>query len=179
MAKKKPAGKTVKKSARPAAKNAKAKPAKKPARKVGAKPAKKTSPRGGSAAGPETISTGSGATPLEIGRELVRLFNAGEVRSIEERFWSPDITSVEGLGVSQAWHGKAAVEGKNAWWSQDHTLHGASAEGPYVGATGFAVKFTLDVETRSTGSRVVMNEVGVYTVKNGKICREEFMYGVG
>jgi hypothetical protein len=36
----------------------------------------------------------------------------------------------------------------------------------------------MDVETKSTGKRETMNEVGVYTVQNGKIIREEFMYGV-
>ena len=58
-------------------------------------------------------------------------------------------------------------------------MHGASAEGPFVGATGFAVKFTIDLETKSTGKRETMTEVGVYTVKNGKIVQEEFMYHAG
>ena len=59
----------------------------------------------------------------------------------------------------------------------EHTLHGASAEGPYIGATGFAVKFRVDVTENASGKRLLMEEVGVYTVENGKIVREEFMYG--
>jgi hypothetical protein len=34
----------------------------------------------------------------------------------------------------------------------------------------------MSVTNRMTGERTDMSEVGVYTVKNGKIVREEFMY---
>ncbi len=58
----------------------------------------------------------------------------------------------------------------------DNVIHGASTEGPFVVSTGFAVRFRMDVETKSTGQRRVMDEVGVYTVEDGKIVCEEFMY---
>jgi len=127
---------------------------------------------------PKAIKTGKGMSPAEVGAELVRMFNAGQFAEIEERFWSPKITSIEGAGVSMAWEGRKAVRAKNEEWMADHVIHGGSAEGPYVGATGFAVKFSMDVETKSTGERMQMSEIGVYTVKNGKITTEEFMYGV-
>jgi hypothetical protein len=34
----------------------------------------------------------------------------------------------------------------------------------------------MDVEEKKTGNRRTMREVGVYTVENGKVIREEFMY---
>ncbi len=98
-----------------------------------------------------------------------------QLREIEEMWWSPRITSIEGMG--QAWDGRAAVEGKNAWWAQTNRMASGSAEGPYVGATGFSVKFHLEVEDKNTGQRTIMDEIGVYTVKDGKIVQEEFMYG--
>lgn len=176
MAKKsKPAKKTSKKSAtktksKPASKASK-KPAlkktnlKKPALK---KPAAKNTD-------PVKISTGSGATPAELGHLLVSRFNQGQAETKGE-LWSNDLISIEGLGVSQAWIGMKAVDAKNSWWMSAHKLHGASAEGPYVGATGFAVRFKMDVEELATGKRTQMEEVGVYTVENGKIVTEEFMY---
>lgn len=126
---------------------------------------------------PVAVKTGPGMSPMEIGSKLVADFNAGKMHLNE--MWSPAIVSIEGVGVSQAWNGRKAVDAKNAWWASEHTVHGASAEGPYVGATGFAVKFVIDVETRSTGTREMMTEIGVYTVKNGKIVQEEFMYRAG
>ncbi len=125
---------------------------------------------------PVPISTGRGASAMDIGTDLVAMFNRGQLREIEDKYWSPGIESVEGFGVSMAWRGRKAVEAKNAWWSQDHVMHGASAEGPFVGASGFSVKYRMDVETKSTGQRETMDEVGVYTVENGRIVREEFMY---
>jgi len=171
---KKPARKAAKKSARPAAKTASRKPA--------ARPRRKPAPRAGSSrsTGPTPVKTGPGATPQEIGQSLVSMFNRGQFAEIEEKWWNPrEIASVEGVGVSMAWTGKPAVDAKNKGWMEDHIIHGASAEGPFVGATGFAVRFRMDVETRSSGVRQVMDEVGVYTVKNGKIVREEFMYSTG
>lgn len=152
--------------------------AKKPAAKV----TKRAGKAGSSSApamprqNPEMLSTGSGASALDIGQSLVSMFNEGKFKEIEEAYWSKDVVSVEGFGVNMAWHGRAKVEEKNAGWMADHVIHGASAQGPFVGATGFAVKFQMDVETKSSGQRQVMEEVGVYDVRDGKIVREEFMY---
>lgn len=179
------------------AKKAKKAPVKKsPAKKApgkkassGGKGAKKAAPakkaggakKGGSgpATGMVPVSTGTGANPLQVGKTLVTMFNQGKLKEIEDFYWTPDIVSCEGFGVNAEWRGRAAVAEKNADWMKDHKLHGASAEGPFVGSTGFAVKFKIDVETLSTGKREMMEEVGVYTVRDGKICREEFMFAIG
>lgn len=127
---------------------------------------------------PKEVKTGKGQTPFEVGRALVEMFNKGQFAEIEDKFWSPKVCSTEGYGVSMTWKGRKAVVAKNTEWMSTHTIHSASAEGPYVGATGFAVKFKMDVEDTAAGKRQVMEEVGVYRVKNGKIVDEEFMYRV-
>lgn len=51
--------------------------------------------------------------------------------------------------------------------------------GPFFnGATPdqFAVYLTLDVTPKSTGRRIILQEVGVCTVMNDKITREQFFY---
>ncbi len=131
--------------------------------------------RGYAPGGPYTVSTGMGAGPNEIGQSLVSMFNAGQWKEVEDKWWSPDVVSVEGMGM--AWAGQKAIHEKNDDWASKNTVHGASAEGPFVGASGFAVKFKIDVADKQTGARNVMEEIGVYTVENGKIVREEFMYG--
>ena len=35
----------------------------------------------------------------------------------------------------------------------------------------------MDVTVKETGARMTMDEIGVYTVKNGKIVEERFFYG--
>jgi len=159
--------KSTKKKAAPR-KSAKKKPA---AKKTGKKAGSRRDPLA-----PRDVKTGTGSTPGEIGASLVDLFNRGLLHEIEAMWWSPKITSIEGIG--QAWDGRPAVEGKNAWWAQTNQMISGLAEGPYVGATGFSVKFHLEVEDKATGQRTVMDEVGVYTIKDGKIIQEEFMYGM-
>lgn len=156
----------------PAKKNANKKPAK------WAKPAKKSSkPKSGG--GAFKVTTGSGASAMELGQQLVAMFNQGKADAWVRGVWSPAIESVEGVGMSMGWRGVKAVEAKNAEWMKTHVLHGGRAEGPYVGSSGFSVKMTLDIEDTTNGKRVTMQEIGVYTVKNGKIVREEFMYHCG
>lgn len=177
---KKAAKKTASKASTGAAKKA---PAQKPQKKAAKKPTKKApakkqakTPKEDPLA-PVSVSTGKGLTPVEIGTQLVAMFNEGKLSEIEEAFWDKkDIVSIEGLGVSLAWVGLKAVRAKNEGWMADNVIHGASAEGPFVGSTGFAVRFKMDVETKSTGQRKVMDEIGVYTIANGKIIEEEFMY---
>lgn len=156
----------------------KSKAAKKAAKKPAKRSPKKAAPRKANGM-PKDIrkaSTGSGASAGEVGRALVAMFNKGQFQEIEKKFWSPAIVSCEGEGVEMEWVGKKAVSRKGADWSAQNRIHGASAEGPFVGATGFAVKFKMDVECLTDGKRNIMEEVGVYTIRNGKIVREEFMY---
>ncbi|MFN0012113.1 MAG: SnoaL-like domain-containing protein [Phycisphaerales bacterium] len=132
--------------------------------------------KGGGAKGapkmPAKLTSGAGASPLQIGTDLVALFNAGKWDAPCKKWWSDKIESVEGDG--QVWRGRKACEGKNAWWYSMFEPLGGRAEGPYAGATGFAVKFEAHVREKATGVETRMTEIGCYTVKGGKIVREEF-----
>lgn len=154
---------------RPAQKKAK------PARKAPARARGGAAKREAARPNPFPIGTGSAPPAAEVGKQLVDMFNRGEFKAIEDALWAPEIVSVEGMGMG--WRGRKAVDAKNAEWNRTHRIHGGSAEGPFTGATGFAVKFDLDIEDTATGKRTMFEEVGVYKVRNGKIVEEEFMYG--
>lgn len=123
---------------------------------------------------PKPVRTGPGATPEQIGRKLVENVNKGKWQ-IDKKLWSSSLVGIEGSGLM--WRGLKNVEAKNKFWGKTNTPLGGVAEGPFVGGTGFAVKFKMDILDKQTGRRTIMEEVGVYTVKNGKIVQEEFMYG--
>ena len=166
MAKKKAAKKASKKAA------AKKAPAKKAGKKSGKKASKKASAK---SMAPTKVTTGKGATPAELGAALVAHCRAhGDDMDLWKKHFSRNFTSTEGSG--ERWTGVKAVKAKCDWWMSAHQVHGGTVEGPFVGATGFAVKFTMDVEVRATGQRMQFSEIGVYTVKGGKIIAEEFMY---
>lgn len=165
---KKPAKKTAKTSAKKAG-------GKKAAKKSGVK--KSGSKKGSKKAsmGPVPVKTGKGATPAEVGMGVVAMIRdrSGD-QAIWDKWFSPKFVSIEG-GMGQAWHGRKAVQAKCDWWLGAHTVHSLEAEGPYVGATGFAVRYTIDAEDNATGNRFKGEEVGFYTVKNGKVVQEEFL----
>jgi len=57
--------------------------------------------------------------------------------------------------------GKAGVRGKGERWAANHEVHGAVIEGPYVNGD----------------QRITMDEVRLYTLKDGLIAEEQFFYG--
>ena len=132
--------------------------------------------RASASAGPVPIKTGRGAGPAEIGEAVVRMIRsqAGD-KAIWDKWWSPRCESVEGGETKMAWRGRKQIQAKSDWWTSDNEVVGGTVDGPYLGATGFSIRFRMDIRTKSTGKRTSMEEVGVYTVKDGKVIREEFM----
>lgn len=128
---------------------------------------------------PTPVETGKGATPLEVAQTVAALIRDGASHEVEEKWLARGIESVEGVGAAMAWSGRKAVLAKYRGWEADHEIHEMKLEGPWVGATGFALKYWIDVTQKSTGQRSQMEEIAVYTVRNGKIVREEFHFRAG
>jgi hypothetical protein len=124
------------------------------------------------------VKTGTGATPLEVARDFVELLRSGRADEVEKKWLAASIESVEGVGASMAWSGKKAVLAKYRGWEADHEIHRMIVDGPWIGATGFALRFAIDATQLSTGQRMEMEEIAVYTVRNGKVVREEFHFAL-
>lgn len=119
------------------------------------------------------------ATTSIVGKELVALCREGKNMDAINKFYSPDIVSVESMGNAEMpaeTKGIAAVRGKNEWWVNNHDVHSATANGPFVGDDQFAVQYIYDVTFKPTSKRMQMKEMALYTVKDGKIVHEEFFY---
>ena len=128
-------------------------------------------------AAPKRIGTGRGPGAAEIGKDFVTRVNLGQFQEIYDAWYHPSrVESIEGDG--QMWRGMKGIQAKNQWWGENHEIHACTAEGPFVGASGFAVRYTMSFSPKG-GQRIDMTEVGVYTVKDGKIVREEYMYHMG
>ena len=69
-----------------------------------------------------------------------------------------------------------AIRGKNERWVENNEIHTADAIGPFVGEDQFAVRYEFDFTAKQSGQRMQMSEMGLYTVKDGKIVREQFFY---
>jgi ketosteroid isomerase-like protein len=113
-----------------------------------------------------------------IAEDLVALCKAGQFDEAGEKYWAEDVVNIEAMpGDMAEVRGKDAVRGKGEWWSANHEVHSSEVEGPYVNGDQFVVRFKMDLTQKATGSRMSMDEVGVYTVRDGKIVEERFFYG--
>ncbi len=118
---------------------------------------------------------------MEIGVNLIELSNAHKGVEAVEALYSDAIVSIEGQGTDEMparMEGKDAVRGKNTWWYDNHEVHSSVATGPFCGhrEDQFAVKFDIDVTFKPSGARSQMSEIGLYTVADGKVVQEEFLY---
>lgn len=119
---------------------------------------------------------------MEIAKKLVELCKQGKNLEALDTLFAEDVVSVEAVatpGVQQEAKGLAAVKGKNDWWLANHEIHSASVTGPWPHGDRFVVGFQYDVTNKPSGKRMKMDEVGLYTVRSGKIGREEFFYDTG
>lgn len=117
----------------------------------------------------------------EIGNKLVALCKQGKNLDAVNTLYSPEIVSIEAVempGMPTEMKGIDAVRKKNIWWYENHQVHSASAEGPFPNGDRFAVYFKYDVSSKKTGERMKMDEVALYTTRNGKIVKEEFFYSI-
>jgi hypothetical protein len=110
-------------------------------------------------------------------RELV---NQGKHFEVMRTMYAPDMVSVEGDGKETV--GKEPVIRKSEVWQGNNNIHGGKLLGPFFSGDAsassgrFAVYLSIDFTPKSGGDRVTHDEVGLYTVKNDTITREEFFY---
>ncbi len=118
---------------------------------------------------------------MEIGKRLVAHANAHRSDLAVDELYDEHIVSIEPATpdgtTPNSVQGIDAIRAKHAAWFDANTVHGEAAEGPYVGheADKFAVRFNVDL-TPKGGERVQLEEMGVYTVLDGKIVKEEYFY---
>jgi ketosteroid isomerase-like protein len=95
----------------------------------------------------------------------------------EMALWADDVVSIEAMdGPMSVCRGRAEVTAKAEWWMANHEVHRFAAHGPYVNGDAFALRFVIDVTAKADGRRMEMEEVGLYTVRDGRIVEERFFY---
>lgn len=116
-------------------------------------------------------------TTAELAKDFTDLLKSNDHKGAAEKYNADDIASYEAMeGPMEVTNGKEAVKQKGDWWFANNEVHGGSVEGPYVNGDQFAVRFTMDITPKTTGERITLDEVGLYTVKDGKIVEERFYY---
>ena len=116
---------------------------------------------------------------MQIGSQLVKNCREGrEMQGLDE-LYAENAVSLEAAsqpgGQDREFKGRDAIKAKHDWWNNAMEMHEASVEGPFFhGENQFGVIFGMDVTEKDSGKRFQMKELGIYTVSDGKIVREEF-----
>lgn len=119
---------------------------------------------------------------FEVGQRLVELCQQNKNMQAVDELYANDIVSVETHGTPEmpaVMNGIEAIRNKTRWWFDNHTIHDVQVEGPWPHDDRFIVTMAIDVTAKSgpmAGQRMKFKEAGLYTVKNGKVIREEFFY---
>jgi hypothetical protein len=121
-------------------------------------------------------------TTYELGKSYVALVKEGRREECLSTLFSPDAVSVEAVqfpGRERTVKGLDALRGKSNFFLANNEVHKAEIFGPYPHDDRFAVRFVFDLTFKPTGERRTMDEIGLFTVVDGKIAREEFFYDFG
>jgi SnoaL-like domain len=114
----------------------------------------------------------------EVAQKIVELVRKQAWYEALDQLYDKNIVSVEASGMggeSPEKRGLDQVRGKIDWWVNAMEVHSFKANGPFVAHDRFVVQYDADVTDKNSKKRMQLSEVGVYTVKNGKIVREEFL----
>ena len=118
---------------------------------------------------------------MEIGKELVALCQQGKNLEAIEKWYPPDVVSVEACAMpemEQTQRGVDAIKKKNTWWFENYEVHSGELRGPFPHGDRFALWFKTDVTCKQTKQRMTLEQVALYTVENDKITKEEFFYSM-
>lgn len=118
-------------------------------------------------------------TTQEIAKRYVELCQAGKFEGCFDELYAKDAVSIEAAempGMEKTVKGLDRLRAKSKTWNETNVVHSAEVSGPYPNENRFAVRFNFDVTNKPSGKRMKMDEVGLFTVENGKIAREEFFY---
>jgi hypothetical protein len=115
-----------------------------------------------------------------VARKFMELCKQGKHFEVMRTMYSPDMVSVEGNG--KEFVGKEVVIHKSEVFQGNNDILSQDLRGPFflgdasAGSGKFAVYTSIDFSPKAGGARVTHEEVGLYTVKNDTITREEFYY---
>jgi ketosteroid isomerase-like protein len=118
---------------------------------------------------------------MDVAKRYVELIKEHKNEQCLKELFAADAVSVEAgapPGQDRTRRGVDAIRAKGQWWMENHVVHRSELDGPYPHDDRFAVRFTYEVTFKPENKRFTMNEVGLFTVKDGKIAKEEFFYSM-
>lgn len=112
-----------------------------------------------------------------IAQQLIAFLRTNDNIKAIEALYADDIYTEE-AGSARTRSGKGVILQSMRDFLGAHDFHYTHIEGPLVSGDSFAVRLRFEATNRETGTSFAVDEIGVYTVREGKIAREQFLYAV-
>jgi hypothetical protein len=115
-----------------------------------------------------------------VAAKYMELCSQGKHFDFMRTMYAPEIVSVEGDGRETK--GKEPVIHKSEVFQGGIDFHSQDLRGPFfcgdasAGSGWFSVYSSIEFTPKGGGQRVKHEEVGLYTVKDDMVIREEFFY---
>ena len=118
-------------------------------------------------------------TCQQVADELVSYVRTQEFEKAINTLYAQDILSTEAMSYGDSPKEQKGINNilqKSLAWVKANTVNRIEVSEPLVTEHEFAVKMLCDITNKQTGQQMVMTELCVYTVENGKITQEQFFY---
>ena len=115
-------------------------------------------------------------TTHEVGQKLVSLCREGKFDEAMNTLYADDCVQRESAGppgMPREFVGLPAIQRMSEEWNRSVTMYGFSCSDRQVNDDRFALWMEIDMEAPGM-PRAKHHEIGLYTVKNGKVSRIEF-----
>ena len=116
-------------------------------------------------------------TTQEIANQLVNYCRQGQFTEAQSELYHANTRSIEPEGSGwPAVEGLEAIKAKAEQWAgMVEEVHSVTISEPVIAGNFFSVSMANDV-TFKEGGRMLMEEICVYEVQNGKIVTEQFFF---
>lgn len=113
----------------------------------------------------------------EVASKLVAYCRQGQHEQAMSELYSKDIVSIEpdGTPVKEIRGIEGVIQKSKQFGEMVETMHGMEVSDPCVADNFFSCSMKMDV-TYKGAPRMVMEEICLYKVDDGKIIQEEFFY---
>lgn len=115
-------------------------------------------------------------TTKQVAHRLVELCRQGKYVQAIDELYADEVTGHEDYMGGASMNGKAALRGGTEHWLAVNELKDNTIDAPLFCGDQFVVRFTGVMVKKDGSGEHPFEEIGLYTVRAGKIARQEFFY---
>ena len=114
-------------------------------------------------------------TTRELADRIVAMCRERKFVEVVKAHYAEDVVSRDNCEEPRV--GFEAVLADNERWEDDNEVHSFEVPACYVDGDTFVLEMVADFTNKPSGREIHFDEIGVYTVRKGKVVSTRFYYG--